>query len=473
MHNKNTILIVEDNFSEKMLLNEFLLAEGFLPDLAENGKVALNKMSKKNYDLVISDLIMSGGIDGLKILEEALKKSNSPEFIITTGYGSIDNAVEAIKLGAFDYISKPLDFKKMRITIKLALERKNMKIHIEELQSRVDEKCKKERIIAFSKVMKEVIKKAEQVSKTSVTVLIEGKSGTGKEVIAQHIHKHSNRSMNPMVTINCASLPESLLESELFGHVKGAFTGAINNKIGLFEEAHKGTILLDEIGEMPLQLQSKLLRVLQNGEIRKVGSTKSKNIDVRVIACTNKDLKKMISKNTFREDLYYRLKVILISLPPLKDRKEEIIPLSNYFLSYYIKKFNKNIIGFSEETQKVLLDYNWPGNIRELENCIEAALALTKTDFIEPSDLFLESKDAISRENIDFSYHTKFFSNDHMNLKDLYDSVEKEFIINAFQENHSSLNTLASDMGVSRSTLWRKMDKYSIKYFADKNLKKE
>lgn len=460
---KRNILIVEDNDSERMLLSEFFKIEDLSSDTAKNGKIALEKMEKNDYNLIITDLIMTDHIDGMYVLDTAQKKENIPEVIIITGFGSIDNAVNALKLGAFDYISKPLDLKKILKTANRALERKKNKPKVENIRDNLDRELQSNHVINTSTAMKKIFKKALQVSKTNATILIDGESGTGKEVVAQYIHKNSNRSHKPFITVNCAALPETLLESELFGHTKGAFTGAINNKKGLFEEAHKGTILLDEIGEIPLQLQSKLLRVLQDGEIRKIGANKSLHIDTRIIASTNKDLKQLVLEHEFREDLYYRIKVIPITLPPLRERKDAIIPLANYFFSNYMKNIEKNILGFSNEAQKALIDYNWPGNIRELKNSVEAALIMAESEYIKPLDILPELSYVNRSRNKKSTSLTKYVVEDNMNLHDLYDTVEKEYIQNAIEENQSNLIDLAKNMGISRSTLWRKMDKYRIK----------
>ena len=344
MDKKDTIFVVDDDEAIVSFLTKLLEKNGYKVEYSSSGEQAIKMLENNEYELVITDLLMDG-FSGFDILRCAGKQDYAPEVIMITGHGSINSAIEAIKQGAFDYITKPLEIKRMLITVHQALERKRLKREISKLRDQIEGQEKGDIIIAVSNKMRKILEMVNMVSKIDSTVLIEGESGTGKELIARAIHYESAQSGNPFITVNCSALPEHLLESELFGHVKGAYTGAIKDKKGLFEEAEGGTILLDEIGDMPLQLQVKLLRVLQNREVRRVGSNITSPLNVRIIAATNRKLASLVKERDFREDLYYRLNVIPIKIPPLRERKEDIESLLIHYLEIFKQKFKKDIKG--------------------------------------------------------------------------------------------------------------------------------
>ncbi|MDQ3813691.1 MAG: sigma-54 dependent transcriptional regulator [Armatimonadota bacterium] len=384
------ILVVDDQSSMRLTLTALLKQAGHTLMQAATGEDALDKLSKNDFDVIITDLKLDK-ISGIDVLKTAKVNNPQTEVIVLTGFGSVESAVEAMKSGAIDYLTKPFDSEELLLAVNRAMERQRLKSEVARLRSAVEEKeqFKPGNIIATSDAMQRVLEMVRRVAPTDAYVLVQGESGTGKELIARAIHQNSLRKDAAFIPINCGALPENLLESELFGHVKGAFTGAHQNKKGLFEEADGGTLFLDEIGEMTPATQVKLLRVLQDGEVRRVGSNTAVKTDVRVIAATNKNLQERVQSNSFREDLYYRLQVILIALPPLRERREEILPLAEYYLNVYSQKFNKPVSGFTAEARKALLEYSWPGNIRELINAVERAVILSRDDHVRPDDFAL------------------------------------------------------------------------------------
>lgn len=375
------ILVVDDEENIRTIIKRSFQREGFIVSTASSGNEALKELSKTTFDLVITDLKMPDG-DGINLLKQIHSLYPDTMVMVITAYASTESAVEAMKAGAIDYIVKPINIEELRIIVRNAIEKKILKEENLRLKKELYEKYSFHNLIGKSKKIREIFSLIEKIAPTNSTVLITGESGTGKELVAKAIHYSSLRKDQPFVSINCGALPESLLESELFGHVKGSFTGAYTDKKGLFETAHKGTILLDEISEMSLWMQVKLLRVLQERKIRRVGGTDEKEVDVRIIASTNVDLGEKIREGKFREDLYYRLNVIRINLPPLRERKEDIPLLIEHFIKIYNQRTGKNIKGIKEDALKVLESYYWPGNIRELENCIERAVVLETSDFI-------------------------------------------------------------------------------------------
>lgn len=385
------ILLVDDQSSMRLTLTALLKSAGHTLAQAGTGADALDKISKNDFDCVITDLKLDA-VSGMDVLKAAKAQNPQTEVIMLTGYGSIESAVAAMKAGAIDYLTKPVDNEELTLALARAQERQQLKSEVARLRSVIakEQKFDPGNIVATSPAMKEVLEMVARVAPTDATVLIQGESGTGKELIARAMHQNSKRKEGPFIPINCGALPENLLESELFGHVKGAFTGAHQNKKGLFEEADGGTLFLDEIGEMSPVTQVKLLRVLQDSEVRRVGANLGVKVDVRVVAATNKRLQERIKNNEFREDLYYRLQVIPIYLPALRERKEEILPLVNHYLTSIAAKMNKPIKGLSKESEKALLDYSWPGNIRELINAVERAVILCKeNDTVKPEDFAL------------------------------------------------------------------------------------
>jgi DNA-binding NtrC family response regulator len=380
------ILVVDDEAPVREMLKKGLSQMGGLSvDIAQNGPEAIKKTEEEIFDLLLTDMKMPG-MDGLELLK--LVKTMWPDMIVImmTAYGSIETAVEAMKIGANDYITKPFDLNELLIHISKAQKENLLLKENRLLRMEVQKKFEFKNIIGKSKQMQEVFSLIEKVSSTNSTVIIYGGSGTGKELVAKALHFNSSRATQPFIPFNCGAIPETLVESELFGHTKGAFTGAIQAKRGLFEEANGGTIFLDEISTILPSVQVKLLRFLQDKEVMKVGSTEKTKLDVRVIAATNEDLEANIKKGTFREDLFYRLYVFPISLPDLKERREDIPLLAYHFLDLYTKENQKPIKGISKEAMKLLLEYHWPGNVRELENAIERAVVMADQDFLTPKD---------------------------------------------------------------------------------------
>jgi len=380
------VLVADDERLMAEMLEEMLKADGMLVEKAYTGKEALEKFRSLDFDLVLLDLRMPE-MNGLDVLQEMKKEDPTIPVIVITAYGSVDNAVEALKVGAYDFITKPFKLEELRNAIARALEVEQLRREKEYLLSEIQEEFHFEGVIGESPKMKEVMRVAQLVAKTDATVLICGESGTGKELLARSIHYQSNRRDKPFVVVNCGAITETLLESELFGHEKGAFTGAYTRKPGKFELADGGTIFLDEIGEMSPAMQVKLLRVLQEKTFERVGGTTPITVDVRIIAATNRDLKKAVREGTFREDLYYRLNVIPIYLPPLRERKEDLPLLCDFLIARHCRKLHKKIRGISPQAMRVLRKYHWPGNIRELDNVLERAIILTQDDVIGIDDL--------------------------------------------------------------------------------------
>jgi|Deesub1362B_J571_1020462.scaffolds.fasta_scaffold00104_44 two-component system response regulator PilR (NtrC family) len=382
MYKKEKILIVEDEKGMNEILKILLDSEGYSVTSVFNGKDALNHIENEIYDIVITDIKMPGA-DGYTVLKKVKEVSPSTLVIMITAFGTNEDAVEAMKLGAYDYINKPFKVDEIRIVVNRAMEKRRLSREIELLREKIKTTYRLENIIGKSKKMQELMQALPKIAKSNSNVLITGESGSGKELVARAIHNLSNRADKQFVAINCATLPEGLLESELFGYMKGAFTGATQNKEGLFEIADGGSIFLDEIAEMPFSLQAKLLRFIETSTFRRLGSTSDIKVDVRIIAATNKDLKEEIREGRFREDLYYRLNVIPIRIPPLRERKEDIPLLVEHFL----KTSGASNVRFSPDAMKRLLEYEWKGNVRELENVIERILLLTEREIILTEDL--------------------------------------------------------------------------------------
>lgn len=384
------ILLVDDESSMRLTLTMLLKREKHTLVQAATGEAALKHLENDHFDVVLTDLNLDE-VTGLDILRSAKNNNPQTEVIVLTGYGSIESAVEAMKLGAFDYLTKPVDAEELLLSIGRATERQKLKSEVARLRTEVEVtgRFNAGNIVANSPAMHEVLGMVERVAPTDAAVLIQGESGTGKELIARAVHQNSDRKDEAFIPINCGALPENLLESELFGHVKGAFTGAHQNKKGMFEEADGGTLFLDEIGEMSPATQVKLLRVLQDQEVRRVGANTGVEVDVRIVAATNQNLMSNIESGAFREDLYYRLQVIVLHLPPLRERVEEILPIATHYLQEYAQKFRKPLKGFSKSAEKVLQEYSWPGNIRELINAVERAAILCREDLVQPDDLGL------------------------------------------------------------------------------------
>jgi DNA-binding NtrC family response regulator len=382
------ILIADDHDALRRGLALALGAAGHETEEAGNGNAAIEKLHESYFDVVVSDLKM-GGSDGLDVLRTTKAMHPSSAVILMTAFGSVSTAVEAMKHGAFDYVQKPFEIEEMEVKVEKALELKRLRHELEYLRHEQQESYEFDRIVGGSAALNRVLTVVRKVAKSNSTVLIRGETGTGKELIAGAIHHNSLRAARNFVKVNCAALQENLLESELFGHEKGAFTGADRQRIGRFEQADGGSLFLDEIGDMSASTQAKILRVLQEHEFERLGGTRTIKVDVRLIAATNRDLPAMVANGQFREDLYYRLNVVSIDMPPLRDRKEDILPLAGWFIRRFSSELKKKIDGLDAEAQKILMRYNWPGNIRELENAIERAALLAESVLIRADDLRL------------------------------------------------------------------------------------
>ena len=381
-----SILLVEDEIIQRTALEEHLVNNGYVVYSAENVEVALEQVMSKTIDVVITDFNLPDK-NGIYLLEQVKKINPDIPVIIITAYGSIDDAVFAMKAGAFDYLTKPINIDELLLTMKRCLDHRNLVSENSRLKEALKDKYSFKGVIAASRKMQEVLNIAGRVAVSKASVLIRGESGTGKEVIARAIHFASPRKDKPFIAFNVAALSPTLIESELFGHEKGAFTGADRAHPGRFVQAHEGTLFIDEIGDIPVELQAKLLRVLQENVVDPLGSTKPVAVDIRIVAATNKDLEKMISENTFREDLYYRLNVVPISIPPLRERKEDIAPLFEMFTNKYSEENNNDVMGFTNEAFDAIMKYDFPGNVRELENLVERAVVLARDVNITLDDL--------------------------------------------------------------------------------------
>ncbi|MFC1560167.1 sigma 54-interacting transcriptional regulator [Candidatus Margulisiibacteriota bacterium] len=384
-NNRSTILIVEDEESMREVL-ELALRDKYTLLMAEDGKEAVNIVSNETVDLVLLDMILPA-LNGLEVLEQIKAMDNTLPVIMITAVKTVNSAVSAMKKGAYDYITKPFDIQELEALAEKALEKRILEKENKYLKNQLDKQMGFEKIIGRSPAIREIFKMINDVAVSRSTVLLYGESGTGKEMVARAIHNRSPRAKKLFVAVNCAAIPENLLESELFGHEKGSFTGAIEQHLGKFELAHKGTLFLDEIGSLPLPMQAKLLRAIQEKSIERVGGNKNIKVDARIIAATNTNLRKAIETKKFREDLFYRLNVIPLFIPPLRERKEDIMLLAHYFLKKYSLEFGKKVKGFTEEASKLIGEYGWPGNVRELENLIERLVVLGKEDMISVSRL--------------------------------------------------------------------------------------
>jgi DNA-binding NtrC family response regulator len=382
------ILVADDHDALRRGLALALTAAGHEVEEASNGNAALEKLHEGYFDVVVSDLKM-GGSTGLEVLRTAKALHPTSAFILMTAFGSVSTAVEAMKHGALDYVQKPFEIEEMEVKVDKALELKRLRHELDYLRDEQQESYDFDRIVGASDPLQRVLAVVRKVAKSNSTVLIRGETGTGKELIAGAIHRNSLRASRNFVKVNCAALQENLLESELFGHEKGAFTGADRQRIGRFEQADGGSLFLDEIGDMSASTQAKILRVLQEHEFERLGGTRTIKVDVRLVAATNRDLPEMVGRGAFREDLYYRLNVVTIAMPPLRERKDDIVPLATWFIRRFSSELKKKLDGFDPDAQKMLMRYNWPGNIRELENAVERAALLAEGATIRADDLRL------------------------------------------------------------------------------------
>ena len=433
------------------LLVEELSDAGFVVVHAANGREGIAKVRDGQIDVVVTDLRMPD-IDGFDLIRDVRAISDPPHIVMITAFGSIETAIRAVKLGAYDYITKPFEIEELVLVADKAIKERGLEARVEQLQREVEGKYKFDNIIGSSDAMQDVLSMVSRVSRSNVSVLITGESGTGKELIARAVHYNSERADNPFVAVNLAAVPEALIESELFGHVRGAFTDARADRDGLFAEANGGTIFLDEIGELALGLQAKLLRVLQEQEIRPVGATKTITVDARVISATNRDLEERMSAGQFREDLYYRLNVIDIHLPPLRKRPSDVIELAEYFLAQIGAKLNPvREMRLSGEAQRALIGYGWPGNVRELQNVVERGVALSEGNVIAAEDLPTQ---VVKRTAVDFLATA-------VARKMSMSELEREYILRTLSDEGGNKTRTADRLGLDRKTLYRKLAEYA------------
>ncbi len=452
MNNEITLLLVDDDVAHRTMLKAHLAGEGYQIVEADDGDIGVHLVKQQDVDLVLLDLKMKR-MGGMEALAEISKLKPQLPVIIITAFSSVENAVAAIKEGAFDYVTKPIDSDALLLTVKRALEYKNLQQENVLLKQQLGEKFDLGPLIGSSQPMQELAETLALVAPSDATVLITGESGTGKELVAGAVHHNSLRSQASFVKINCAALHENLLESELFGHEKGAFTGAAEQRKGRFELADQGTLFLDEIGDMSLTTQAKILRVLQEGEFERLGGTETIQVDVRLIAATHKDLQQMIETGLFRQDLFFRLSVVPLHLPPLRERPMDIPALAQHFLDRYCEKNRKDIRTFQGEALEALLAYFWPGNIRELENAIERAVILCLDEQILLQHLPLPVRQAYS-ENVE----RPFAIRPGLTLK----NMEKELILSTLQQTENNRTRAAEILGVTRQTLQNKLKEYGL-----------
>ena len=449
------VLLVDDEAGIRRTVSILLRRKGFEVAEAENLAGARRLLNEQSFDLVISDLRIGDecGIDLVRLIRQSYPDIES---ILLTAFGSIESSVEAMQAGASDYLTKPFSDQELLLRVNKAIERKRMREEIVSLRQHVAMNYGFDNIVGISKQLQNVKETARRVAATDITVLITGPSGTGKELFARAIHYHSNRRNGPFVAIDCSAIPETLMESELFGHTKGAFTNASQDKKGLFEEADGGTVFLDEVGNMPASIQVKLLRFLQDSVVRRVGSSISRKINVRIVAATNRELGSMVSDAQFREDLYYRLNVIPLNLPTLLERREDIEILTNYFLRRISAELNRPSLHVEREAVDKLLAHSWPGNIRELENTLKRAAALCTSDVLRAGDIIFVATDTDGHQSVSPTRTS-------LKLKgNLLDSTQRSLILKALNDNNWNYTRTANDLGIGRTTLWRKIRRYEL-----------
>lgn len=438
------ILVVDDEFSVRDSLHNWFKNEGYRTETAENGSEALRKLQDNLWDIVLLDIKMPG-MDGMELQKHIKKIDNTIIVIIITAYATVDTAVEAMKEGAYDYLSKPIDPDKLSILIRNAVNQRRLIAENIQLRQKVEELTLQDEIVGESPQIKKILEMIDTVAKTDATVLIRGESGTGKELVAQAIHGKSNRRYFPIISINCGAFPEGLLESELFGHEKGAFTGAQYKRKGKLEMANGGTVFFDEIGNIAAKMQMDLLRVIETKQFTPLGSNKVVNVDFRIIAATNSDLEKKVAEKEFREDLYYRLNVFSIQIPPLRERPMDISPIAHYFLDKYARSMNKDVTDISPEAMKILAQYNWPGNIRELRNTIERALVV------------VGKKNRIGLEDLNLLFLSKATS-----PGDSLEEIEKAHVKRILEQSDWNISRSAETLKIDRVTLYNKIKKYGL-----------
>ncbi|MFI5237245.1 MAG: sigma-54-dependent transcriptional regulator [Ignavibacteriales bacterium] len=447
MDKQEKILIVDDEKVVRESLYHWFEEDNYLVDTAEDGETALQKYEKEKYDLLLVDMKMPG-MSGLDLLSKIKAIDKDVLFILITAFASVPTAITALKNGAYDYVTKPIDPNELTHLVKRALEQKALKIENIQLKENIDEIIRPDNFIGESFQMKKIFELVHTVAKTDTTVMIRGESGTGKELVAKAIHINSNRKYFPIITVNCGALAESLLESELFGHEKGSFTGAQFKRKGKFEMADRGTIFLDEIGSISLKMQIELLRVIETKQFSRVGGNELIKSDFRVITATNELLEELVKDGKFREDLYYRLNVFSIIIPPLRERRDDIPLLANFFINKFSIKMNKQGKSVSKEAMEFLKNHDWPGNVRELENAIERAMVVGKTNSIMVDDLPFH----LSKNNSEFNGDDKTLA-----------GIERKYILKALNENNWNISKTAQVLEIDRVTLYNKINKYSLR----------
>ena len=452
-----SVLIIDDEENMRHMLSKLLTRAGYAVETAGDGKQALDKIDENTYDFILCDVKMPT-MDGMAFLSASREKTTHSTIIMMSAYGTIDLAVKAMQMGAYDFISKPFKSDEVRLAIKKAEERDRLKREnrlLKEQIQRIEDRHQFGNLVAKSKIMQDLFVLAAKAAQYATTVMITGESGTGKELVARAIHYSGTRQKKALVPVNCGSIPENLLESELFGYLKGAFTGADTNKSGLFEEAHLGTLFLDEIGEMPLPLQVKLLRVLQENEIRPIGASRSRPVDVRVIAATSRDLHRMVGEKTFREDLYYRLNVLPIQVPPLRERSEDIPLLCQHFIEKFNQAFGLTVKGISPNGMAELLSYPWPGNVRELENAIERAMVLSDASTLNKENFAFSNTRNVAGASLEpfFGGHS---------LKKAQKKLEKEMITKVLKATQGNRSQASRLLEISHPSLLSKIKLYKI-----------
>ncbi|MGO0123529.1 sigma-54-dependent transcriptional regulator [Desulfothermobacter acidiphilus] len=453
------VLVVDDEESVCQMLRDLLEAEGYEVVTALEPTKALALLEQLEVNAALVDIRMPE-MDGLTFFKLLKERGYAFPVVIMTAYGSTDTAIEAMKLGAFDYVLKPFNIEELLLTLKRAVEVEALAQEARALKKELAGGAPAEELLGRSPAMIEVFKEIGKFADTDYTVLIMGETGTGKELVAGALHRNSRRRQGPFVRINCAAIPENLLESELFGYEKGAFTGATSRKLGKFELAEGGTLFLDEIGEFPLTMQPKLLRVLQEKEFERVGGTKTVRVDVRIIAATNQDLERMVKEGSFREDLYYRLNVVTIRVPPLRERKEDISLLAEHFLRQAASRLGKPVQGFSSEALAILHSYDWPGNVRELRNVCERAVVLAQGMLVLPEDLPLTLREhrELGLEEGELAFKLR----SGQTLAEILQDVERTVILKALQEHNFNRTRTAQALGISRRTLHLKLKEYGL-----------
>ena len=447
------ILVVDDDASQRRLIEFWLKEEGYSVATASDGNAGLQAFTDKSPALVIADIRMPG-LSGLDLLGRIKAANNDTPVILVTAFGTVGDAVGAMKLGASDYVLKPLNPEELKVNVQRALEHQQLVDENRYLRDFSDTAFRFENLVAGSKKMRDVFDIAAQVARRDSTVLLTGESGTGKELLAKAIHQNSLRAAKSFITVNCGAIPEGLIESELFGHRKGSFTGAVADRVGKFEAANEGTVFLDEIGELPINLQVRLLRVIQEREIDKIGYPKPIPVNVRILAATNRDLRTLIEDGQFRDDLYYRLSVVTIELPPLRDRRDDIPLLLTHFLKKHCARYQMPVPSLTDEALELLTRYDWPGNVRELENVIEHAVVLGRTDVIRTEDLPAHIQNAKSRVS---SISLKL-PDEGIDLEE----VEKEILVQALEKHHWNQTRAARYLNISRKTLIYRMEKFDL-----------